>query len=92
MASPQPWNRGLRYNSYVLAERPRLPSSSLVTVTVATSIFPILAPLQWFPSGLPRQTWNCSSGSKAESSLIETLQFFTCSQESGRKQQTVTNH
>lgn len=73
------------YNSYIPAKCSHSPSSSLVMVTVAKSTFPVLAPLQWFPSGLPRQTWNCSSGSKAESSLIETVQFFTCSQESGRK-------
>lgn len=38
----------------ILAEQPHSPSSSLVTVTVATSIFPTRAPLQWFPRGLLR--------------------------------------
>lgn len=42
------------------------------------SLAPTIAPLQWSPSGVPRCTWNSSSGSKTESSLMWTVQFLTC--------------
>ncbi len=57
------------------------PSSSFVRVTVAMSLTPIMAPIQWSPCGLPRCTWNSSSGSNTESSWINMVQFFTCQSE-----------
>lgn len=54
-----------------------LPSSSLVMVTVTISLAPTMAPLQWSLSGVPRCTWNNSSGSNTESSMMWTVQFFT---------------
>lgn len=46
-------------------------------VMVTMSLAPTMAPLQWSPCGVPRCTWNSSSGSKTESSLMWIEQFLT---------------